>query len=807
MIEELLYTSAPKGLKPGSRGFCTVVSTDGMAAPMAAVLEGLSGYRPLFPPGDPNVALNPVVLSHLEASIAGRVYSVLSRIADYGLDYSQRTNKLAHHIVLEPGDRPAGGPAWLMSQPGVLHGHWDGQVRIIPPGRQLPQGADELRVCTAWEAACGDAGWAGVLAESFLSNPERPAYLIFRPGLSLLPLLAEAIRLLPEERRWDVTFSTYFTKLPKSVHCRWRCVVAGSPEANESRRYVQALRLDLTASLGPAAGGELVTAARTGRPARPHASTLSPGPASSVAAAEDRLYRIQKQPPRPIPPPPGSASHRRTAARTNAGPWIAIGLLLLVAALGIAGVFLFRKPGQPTLVAGNVEPPKAAPTTREEPVSDPIVGDRPDDALAPPQATTPPEPETRTDVVEVPHLARSAGADQEHSESSAQDSISPPVEITQKRHSRYQYWSPPRGAQNKDASLVVLENLQGERDFQIWIPVDATYARFASSQTTISFTDPADGQVTPFLTFSIDEESSHFVVRPDRVVDFMQLHRVVIAFSGQSPDEDSFLFLYKTPTSVPPKNNKPRSFSINADLSVDKLDLITTESCVFEISGRPFHTSDFSVWTGNPRDCFSTGALWLEEFFWEELREFQDIFNREIFNEVGPTVDVRVALKASEIQADSVHSTMLSVSTLDTKGLTAALNEAFDSALRNSFNGLSQSAGGIEPLKARKILTESTGNAIGQNIDVLQNLLKALHKTPVKQQSDFDKSLPERIRTLERMRDVHNKVTGLVQEVSKGSLVELRIMQQAKCGNESKLVPLVVYHSDTESMASAKVDK
>ncbi|MGV2333984.1 MAG UNVERIFIED_CONTAM: hypothetical protein LVR18_07650 [Planctomycetaceae bacterium] len=45
MIEEILYTSAPKGLKPGSHGFCTVNSTIGMAQTTAERLEALSGYR------------------------------------------------------------------------------------------------------------------------------------------------------------------------------------------------------------------------------------------------------------------------------------------------------------------------------------------------------------------------------------------------------------------------------------------------------------------------------------------------------------------------------------------------------------------------------------------------------------------------------------------------------------------------------------------------------------------------------------------------------------------------------------------
>src|SRR4051812_6783587 len=69
VIQELLYTSAPKGLKAGSRGFCTVLSTQGMSAPLAAALEGLSGYRPLFAPTDPRHASNPVVHSHLTFSV------------------------------------------------------------------------------------------------------------------------------------------------------------------------------------------------------------------------------------------------------------------------------------------------------------------------------------------------------------------------------------------------------------------------------------------------------------------------------------------------------------------------------------------------------------------------------------------------------------------------------------------------------------------------------------------------------------------------------------------------------------------
>jgi len=112
MNAELLYTSAPQGLKQGSRGFCTVLSTVGMPLNLATKLESLSGYRHLYPSGTPDASKNPVGCSHLRFTVGGRQISVLSRISDYGLDYSQRTNKLAHHIVVD-APMPACGPAAL----------------------------------------------------------------------------------------------------------------------------------------------------------------------------------------------------------------------------------------------------------------------------------------------------------------------------------------------------------------------------------------------------------------------------------------------------------------------------------------------------------------------------------------------------------------------------------------------------------------------------------------------------------------------------------------------------------------------
>ena len=290
MSQELLYTSAPRGLKPGSRGFCTVLSTQGMPAPLATALEGLSGYRLISTAGDKGANRNPIVYSHLILPAGGRILNVLSRIAEFGLDYSQRANKLAHHVVLDKTELLPGGPANLLSTPDFMREQWQGEPKVVafkPVKREgrLPSGP-----CRAWEERTGDAGWAGVLAESFLRDPERLVFLMFAPGQEILPLFAEALSLLPVERRWNVTFSTYFTGLVPGTTCVWRAMVYDSKEAHESLRFVQALRVDLTSgSLGPARGGTLVEAARTG--VRPH--DAKPRTAPPIGPAEEESVELE----------------------------------------------------------------------------------------------------------------------------------------------------------------------------------------------------------------------------------------------------------------------------------------------------------------------------------------------------------------------------------------------------------------------------------------------------------------------------------------------------------------------------------
>lgn len=314
MAHEIYYTSAPEGLKPNTRGFCTVAATDSIPRQLWDRLEALSGYRHHHAAGSGGV--NPVLHAHWLLNVAGREYHVLSRVCDAGVDYTQRTNAFAHHVALEPTELAPAGPAWMLQQPGVVKASWDGRVGSIARNMPLPVGDDGPAPCRAWATLAGDAGWAGVLAEAFSRNPHKPACILFSPEQDLLPLMAEAIRLLPHGQRWLATFSTYFTSMPTSASCVWRCCVAGTPAADATQRHVAGglvLNLADPAKLGTVPDSPWVAMARSGvsmhaRPAAAPARTMVAAPTARVPAAPPPVMTPPQQggeyelaPPVPLP--------------------------------------------------------------------------------------------------------------------------------------------------------------------------------------------------------------------------------------------------------------------------------------------------------------------------------------------------------------------------------------------------------------------------------------------------------------------------------------------------------------------------
>lgn len=285
MSVELLYTSAAQGLKQGSRGFCTVLSTAGMPINLATRLEGLSAYRHQFPPNHPDANQNPVCFSHLRFGIGGRQVSILSRISDYGIDYSQRTNKLAHHVVLDAQELTPAGPAWLMEHGKIFRDAWSGQCETPATGPAIAMQNQSPRVCMEWGHRCGDAGWGGVVADAFMQSGSKPLWIVY--GLSqsqqLLRLLNESIALLPVDQRWRATFSTYATNLPPDADCKVRCVLQGTDEARLAP--ARGAVIDLTKPLPAPPATANVTAAREG----PDPSTLTAASSPPIQVTNKEL--------------------------------------------------------------------------------------------------------------------------------------------------------------------------------------------------------------------------------------------------------------------------------------------------------------------------------------------------------------------------------------------------------------------------------------------------------------------------------------------------------------------------------------
>jgi hypothetical protein len=277
MAKELIYTSAERGLRPGTRGFCTVAYTRGMRPQTIQILEGLSVYKNLYAVHDPKITLSPVAVSYYRLALMGRTIDVLSRVSPTQPDHTGRSNKMAHHVVLGSKEHVAGGPAALASQPGFFVESWSGDPRHIEEPKVIPAECAPSDMHAAhWEELVGDAGWAGVLAYTFLGRATSPAFLIFEPGMDILPLIGEALALLPPGKRWQVTFNTYFTSLPTQATCAWRCCVPDAEALREARRNPRVLTIDLTQPLPAPKENPLVRCAREGGPPPQEEPSSSP---------------------------------------------------------------------------------------------------------------------------------------------------------------------------------------------------------------------------------------------------------------------------------------------------------------------------------------------------------------------------------------------------------------------------------------------------------------------------------------------------------------------------------------------------
>jgi len=366
MAYELLYTSVPKGLKPGTKGFCTVACTNAMPSAHVQIAETLSAYKNIYQPHEPDYDKNPVVYAHQSFISGGMLLHTLSRVAALGSDYSGRNNKLAHCILLSESELTEGGPASLMQSTGFFQQSWEEEPHIIKATRRIEPNDVSSFKASHWQAVAGDAGWAGDLAQQFLNAPESVTYLVFSPGTDTLPLMAEALALIPPAKRWQVTFNTYFISEVRGSACNWRCVLPDSPLLATARR-AGARIIDLTQPLGECpSGGSLINAARNGN--NPDWAAFAPPPSKQVTGASEpekggapshRLVNLPTNASVRLPPanPGGPQFHRAPSASRNAGEpqptqipslaWVGFAAVLIGAVLLASWSLLSSDGGSP----------------------------------------------------------------------------------------------------------------------------------------------------------------------------------------------------------------------------------------------------------------------------------------------------------------------------------------------------------------------------------------------------------------------------------------------------------------------------
>ncbi len=217
MAYQLIYTSAPRLLEAGRSGFGTVARHREIPPLMVASLERISQFSRL--PGADSAR---VVYSHRVLTAAGRSSHVLSAIRDAGADYTGRTNHIAHHLVVDPREIAALGPA-CPSPAEVLRAmewatEWQGNPVFLEGAQQVALAA--LRRAadgSAWERLTGQADQAWLLAAH---GTNRGICLISPSTCDLREIYDESLRLIPE-RLWQIPFTTSLQPSDETSDFRW----------------------------------------------------------------------------------------------------------------------------------------------------------------------------------------------------------------------------------------------------------------------------------------------------------------------------------------------------------------------------------------------------------------------------------------------------------------------------------------------------------------------------------------------------------------------------------------------------------
>lgn len=237
MPQQLIYTSAPQGIVAGRSGHCTVARSAKMREPLMLQLEKFCYYQHLSLTGGQE---RPIYSCRI-VDIRGTRFHVLSRIQDAGLDFTGRTNFIAHHLVFTPEE------IRQFPTPPVILREWPGWVKSWTKDPQMLENENWADLAAlagrsnvpaqTWQRVTGDAVNGYGLLEARAGASFR---VDDQADETVLEVIAESLELLEvrDTRRdfrtsaWNYTFTTSIQEQDNPADFRWRCIHSDNPAAS-----------------------------------------------------------------------------------------------------------------------------------------------------------------------------------------------------------------------------------------------------------------------------------------------------------------------------------------------------------------------------------------------------------------------------------------------------------------------------------------------------------------------------------------------------------------------------------------------
>ena len=227
--------------------------------------------------------------------IRGTRFHVLSRIQDAGLDFTGRTNFIAHHLVFTPEE------IRQFPTPPVILREWPGWVKSWTKEPQMLENEDWADLTAlagrsnvpaqTWQRVTGDAVNGYGLLEARVGASFR---VDDQTDETVLELIAESLEFLEvrDARRdfrttaWNYTFTTSMQEQDNPADFRWRCIHSDNPTAS---RFTPPDCRALSAVRATKWTGEETAFARTGRQgprfvAEPQDARITEGEAARFTA-------------------------------------------------------------------------------------------------------------------------------------------------------------------------------------------------------------------------------------------------------------------------------------------------------------------------------------------------------------------------------------------------------------------------------------------------------------------------------------------------------------------------------------------